>query len=311
MMQFWALIVDSFRESRDRKIFWVMLVLSVLVAAVMFCFSFEQGKVNVLFGMWVIETDYFTGITGIKTDVIAALVVDGIMDTALGGMGVLLSIIATASFFPTFLDRGAIDVVLCKPMPRWKLFLGRYVGGMVFMGVQATIFVVLTFLVVGLRWGVWLPGYLLAIPLVVLLFSYLYCISALVAVVTRSTVAAVLLTMLAWMAFTGVQSVDDLFTSKYPKWQENKLVYEGVHAARWIVPKTQDIIYLAKKWSRAANASVLVHADNDDDREMVDWATKVEIARREMNPLAIIGSSLLFEAAIVLAAMWKFSRRDY
>ena len=179
------------------------------------------------------------------------------------------------------------------------------------MGVQATIFVALTFLVVGLRWRVWLPGYLLAIPLVVLLFSYLYCISALVAVVTRSTVAAVLLTMLAWMAFTGVQTVDDLFTVMFPEWQEHKLVYEGVHAARWIVPKTQDITYHAKKWSRAANASVFMNAGNDDDREMVERATKVENARLAMNPLAIIGSSLLFEAVIVLAAMWKFSRRDY
>jgi len=309
-MQFWALIVDSFRESRDRKIFWVMLGLSVLIAAAMSCISFEQGRVNFLFGAKVFETDYFTGVTGIKTDVIAALVVDGIMDTALGGMGVLLSIIATASFFPTFLERGAIDVVLSKPMPRWKLFLGRYFGGMVFIGVQATIFVALTFLVVGLRWGVWLPGYLLAIPLVVLLFSYLYCVSALVAVVTRSTVAAVLLTMLAWMAFTGVQTVDDLFTM-YPEWQKQKLVYEGVHAARWMVPKTQDITYHAKKWSRAANASIFVHADNDDDREMVDRATKVEAARLAMNPIAIIGSSLLFEAVIVLLTMWKFARKDY
>jgi hypothetical protein len=288
-----------------------MLGLSVLVAAAMFCFSFEQGKVNVLFGMWVIETDKFTGVTGIKTDVIATLVVDGIMDTALGGMGVLLSIIATAGSFPTFLDRGAIDGILCKPMPRWKLFLGRYVGGMVFMGVQAAIFVVLTFLVVGLRWGVWLPGYLLAIPLVVLLFSYLYCISALVAVVTRSTVAAVLLTMLAWMAFTGVQTVDDLFTVMFPEWQENKMVYDAVHAARWIVPKTQDITYHAKKWSRAANASVLMDADTDDEREMIERATKVERARLALNPLAIIASSLLFEAVIVFAAMWKFARADF
>jgi len=310
-MQFWALIVDSFRESRDRKIFWVMLGLSVLIAAAMSCIGFEQGKVNLLFGLKVFETDYFTGVTGIKTDVIAALVVDGIMDTALGGMGVLLSIIATASFFPTFLERGAIDVVLSKPMPRWKLFLGRYLGGMVFIGVQATIFVALTFLVVGLRWGVWLPGYLLAIPLVVLLFSYLYCISALIAVVTRSTVAAVLLTMLAWMAFTGVQSVDDLFTYMYPKWQEQKLLYESVHAARWIVPKTQDITYHAKKWSRAANASIFIHADNDDDREMIEQASKIEQARLAISPIVVIGSSLLFEAVVVLAAMWKFSRRDY
>ncbi len=34
MMQFWALIVDSFRESRDRKIFWVMLVIELATAAI-------------------------------------------------------------------------------------------------------------------------------------------------------------------------------------------------------------------------------------------------------------------------------------
>ena len=53
-MQFWALIVDSFRESRDRKIFWVMLGLSLLIAAAMSCISFEQGRVNFLFGAKVV-----------------------------------------------------------------------------------------------------------------------------------------------------------------------------------------------------------------------------------------------------------------
>ena len=88
-------------------------------------------------------------------------------------------------------------------------------------------------------------------------------------------------------------------------------MYEGIRTARWIVPKTQDITYLAKKWSRAATASVLMNADTDDEREMLEHASKIERARLAISPFAIIGSSLLFEAVIVLAAMWKFTRRDY
>ena len=41
-MQLWALIVDGFRESRDRKIFWVMIGISVLIAAVMACVGYDE-----------------------------------------------------------------------------------------------------------------------------------------------------------------------------------------------------------------------------------------------------------------------------
>ena len=75
------------------------------------------------------------------------------------------------------------------------------------------------------------------------------------------------------------------------------------------------------KWGfmpRDTNQQKIVAVNTDEgepgtykDREIVERGTKVEIARVAMNPLATIGSSLLFEAVIVLAAMWKFSRRDY
>ena len=310
-MQFWAVITDAFRESRDRKIFWVMILLSVLVAAGMFCFAFEPGKVNILFGMWVVETPQFTSLGVLRTDRIAAIVVDGIMDTILGGLGVLLSIIATASFFPTFLERGSIDVALSKPMQRWRLFLYRYLSGMVFVSVQAIVFVLLTFLVAGVRWKVWLPGYVLSIPLVVLLFSYLYCISSLVAVFTRSTVPAVLLTMFAWAGITGVQGLDDAFLYITPEWQENKQAFAAIHTARWVLPKTQDVTYFAKQWSKAANELMFIKAEDVKDQETIEKTRDIEQSRRDLGPVKSIGSSLLFEAAIVLLAMLKFSRTDY
>jgi ABC-type transport system involved in multi-copper enzyme maturation permease subunit len=311
-MQLWALIVDSFRESRDRKIFWVMAAISVLIAAGMFCFGFEPGRVVILFGAWEFETDFFTSADGVRADLIAGMVVHVIMDYVLGWVGVTLALIATAGFFPALMERGALEVVLSKPLARWHVFLGKYLGSMVFILVQATLFVLLTFLVMGFRWGAWLPGYLWTIPLAVILFSYLYCVSVLVAVCLRSTVAAVLLSLGAWVAFFGIQTTADLF-ELYPSWQEQRGAYQAARVARWAVPKTQDITYLAARWSGAgSSADIMPEAEAEyDDQELVDRARGVELARMAVNPLLTIGSSLLFEVLIVLLAMWKFSRSDY
>ena len=309
-MQFWALIVDSFRESCDRKIFRVMLVIEMLVAAAMFCVGFEPGKITILFGVWGIETNHFTALAGLRQDLIASIAVHVIMDILFGWIGLTLAIIATAGFFPSLMERGAIDVMLAKPMSRSALFLGKYLGSMVFVLFHAVFFVTLTFFVIGFRWRVWLPGYLLTIPLLVLLFSYIYCVSAWVGVVYRSTVAAVLLSLGAWVFFSGIQATADAF-EMFPTWKENRLAYNTLGVARWCIPKTQDITYLAAKWSGAGVSTELVPDVEEDDRPVVERAGRSELQRMAINPFYTIGSSLGFEMIVVLLAMWKFSRSDY
>jgi ABC-type transport system involved in multi-copper enzyme maturation permease subunit len=309
-MQTWALIADSFRESVDRKIFWVLLLIEGIVAAAMFCIGFSPGKVDILFGTWSIETVQFTTIAGLDTTKIAGLTVHFIMDVVLGWAGVTLAIIATANFFPTLLERGAVEVLLSKPMSRTKLFIGKYLGSMAFIGIHATIFIVATFFVIGWRWRVWLPGYLLTIPLLMILFSYLYAISAWAGVMFRSTVAAVLLSLGAWVAFAGVQAMGDAFDA-FPTWKENRWAYGAVSTARWCIPKTHDITYLAAKWSGAGTSVDLVPDVPDVDRPSLNRAAQAELDRMNLNPLQTIGSSLLFEGVILLLALWKFSRSDY
>lgn len=308
-MQLWALIVDTFRESRDRRIFWLMLIASILTAATMASVTFEPNRVHLFFGAWTLETDRFTGSSGVRPDMVATIVVDHIMDGALGSFGVFLAIMAAAGFFPALLERGGVEVLVSKPLPRWKLFLGKYLGALVFVGFQASVFIGLTFLVVGLRWGVWLPGYLLCIPLAVVLFSYLYCITALVGVVFRSTILAVFLTIVAWTTFVGVQSVGDVFVM-YPEWQENRTLYQTVRIARWIVPKTSDFTYIARRWTGSGNPMNLMAPPPPDQQSLIDGARAVEEARMRLSPWVVIGSSLLFEAAVVGLAMVHFCRRD-
>lgn len=309
-MQIFALIVDSFRESLDRKIFWVMLLISLAVASAMFCMSFEPHQINVLFGTWTVQTDLFTIGDKLRTDMLSMVVVEYVTDLVLGFVGVLLALIATAGFFPEMMERGGIEVLLSKPLPRWKLVLGKYLGSLVFMAVQATIFVLLTFLVAGVRWGVWLPRYFLIIPLMILMYSYLYCISTLVAVYTRSTIAVILVTLFAWMIFGGIQSTGDYF-EMYPKLKEYRSAYNSVVVARWIVPKTSDLTLLARQWTRSANPADLINVEEDDDRDLLERAKGAENARLSIPPALSIGSSLLFQAVILAIATWKFSRKDF
>jgi ABC-type transport system involved in multi-copper enzyme maturation permease subunit len=310
-MQFRALIFDCFRESLDRKIFWVMLLIEFLVAAAMFCIGFEPGKIDVLFGVWPIETNAFTAIAGLRSDLIAAIAVHFMMDLFLGWVGITLAIIATAGFFPTMLERGAVDVVLAKPISRPALFLGKYLGSMVFVLLHAVFFIGLTFAVIGLRWGVWLPGYLLCIPLLVVLFSYIYCVSAFAGVAYRSAAVAVMFSLGAWVCFFGVQATADLFET-FPRFKEHRWAYHAVRTARWVVPKTHDITYLAGKWSGASASTELIpEVGEEEDRQAIEDAGDLEVERMNVNPVYTLGSSLLFEALVVAMAMWKFSRKDY
>jgi len=309
-MQLFALIRDSFRESLDRKIFWVLLLIESAVAAAMFCIGFSPGGIDILFGTWTFNTTEFTTLATLDSAKIAALAVHFILDLVVGWAGVTLAIIATAGFIPTLLERGAVEVLLSKPISRTKLFIGKYLGSMVFIALHATFFVVVTFLVIGTRWRVWMPGYLLAIPLIVILFSYVYAVSAWAGVMYRSAVAAVLLSIGAWVMFAGVQAAGDMFDA-FPSWKENRLAYATVSMARWCVPKTHDITYVAAKWSGASASTELVPDVEEADRKPIQRAGQSERRRMDLNPLYTIGSSLLFEGVVLLLAMWKFARSDY
>jgi len=313
-LQLWAIIVDGFRESLDRKIFWVLIALSVLVALSMASIGFEEDRVTFFFGLFGHETDRFNPLTGLGRSTIVGIVVYLLLDALLGWVGLILMIIATAGAFPAFMQRGAIDVVLAKPLSRRWLFLYKYLSGLVFVFVQGAVFVGLTFLVMGLLWGIWAPGYLLAVPLLVLLFSYLYCVSVAVAIKTRSAVAAVLVTIGAWVAFALLHQGPQIF-EHYPELKKHTLIYNSMRVGSWIPPKTGDFVYLTAKWAGAGTSMDVipdeVAAQPDVDPDQLRRAEEIERQELEKSPVYSIGSSLLFEAVILLIAMRGFVRRDY
>jgi hypothetical protein len=119
-----------------------------------------------------------------------------------------LALISVAGIFPDMLTGGSIDLYLAKPISRLRLFLTKYFTSLLFVALQVLVFVTASFLVMGIRGRTWEPGVFLAVPIVTLFFSYLFCICVLLGIATRSTLVAILLTVLVWFGLWMFNSAD-------------------------------------------------------------------------------------------------------
>jgi hypothetical protein len=197
MRQTFALFVDAYRELNARKLFWIVILLSLLVAGVLACIGIDEKGITVLW--WSVEAPFFnTSVITPATFYKSILFVPVGFEIWLTWVAAILALISTASIIPDFVSSGSIELTLSKPIGRLRLFLTKYATGLLFVALQVTVFSVAAFLVIGIRGGSWEPKLFLAIPLVVLFFSYLYSACALFGLLTRSAIASLLLTGLLW-----------------------------------------------------------------------------------------------------------------
>jgi len=116
----------------------------------------------------------------------------------------LVSVVITAGFIPNMLRKGALDLYIAKPISRVGLLIYKYIGGLIFVLMLTAVTVTGVWAVIGLRTGIWTPHFLALIPLLTFYFAVLYSISTLAAVLTRSTLVAILATITAWGLLFGI-----------------------------------------------------------------------------------------------------------
>ncbi len=203
-----AIMLDAYRELNARKLFWVVMILSVLV--ILACATVGVTDDTVSFLWWKLPQQ----VPNVKLFYKKRLFSSLIIGFYLTWVAAILALVSTASIFPDFLTGGSIDLYLSKPIGRGRLFLLKYLSGLLFVTLQVTAFSVGSFLVMGLRAQMWEPSLFLAIPIVVVFFSYLYGICVLAGVVTRSAMAALLLTVLTWFFIWTLDKADTYLTSE-------------------------------------------------------------------------------------------------
>ncbi|MDA0803661.1 MAG: ABC transporter permease [Planctomycetota bacterium] len=207
-IQTWALLVAAYRELNARKLFWLSIVLSGLVVLSIGALGLDEDGITIF--AWTLESPFFNS-TVVAPETFYKLLFSNLGVQFWLGLGAtILALVSTAGIIPDLVTAGTIDMMVSKPLGRTRLFLTKYATGLLFTALQVTVFTVACFLVIGIRGGAWEFGLLIAIPLVVLFYSYLYCVCALVGLLTRSTVASLLLTMIFWFLVFGLQSAEQL-----------------------------------------------------------------------------------------------------
>jgi len=211
VIQTLAILQDAYRELNAKKLFWITLLLSGLVVVAIGIVGINDRGLTVL-GMTLEAIP-------LKTSMIseAAFYKLTFMNVGvklwLSWAAAILALISTAGIFPDFLAGGSIELTLSKPISRIRLFLTKYVSGLLFVALQVGVFTIASFLVIGIRGGAWEWRIFLAIPIVVAFFSYLFCLCVLIGLVTRSAVASLLLTILFWLAIFGLNTTDGILLS--------------------------------------------------------------------------------------------------
>lgn len=238
----------------------------------------------------------------------------------------VVGVVVTAGFVPNLLRKGALDLIVTKPIGPRKLLAFKYLGGLVFVALLASVAVVGVWLAVGLRSGVWNPNFLLLIPVLTFYFAVLYAVSVLAAALTRSPLVAILATMLAWVVFVAAgwgnaqltayddarqqieeqmaQAQKDAGTADVPKADGSKAPFQppavvryGVRGLYTVSPRVYDLdTRMSRFIAEGVLTSVELKADGLDKPLPPWWQT--------------VGVSLAFIAVVVTLACRIVARRD-
>lgn len=197
----WTLIRDVFRQARASGLTATLLAITALAALA--CATIEISSTadgaRLSLGFGAIRAT--TGSTALEATahwqfLLAAVVAD----TA----GVLLALSWTAGFLPSFLDPSAVSVLLAKPASRIRILIARWLGVVLFVSIQATLFVGATGIATSFRTGAWSGNYWLSVPILICHFAVFYAFSALLAVSLRNTVVCIVGSILFWVVCCGM-----------------------------------------------------------------------------------------------------------
>lgn len=260
-----ALLEDAFLQILDNTVFRILVVVVALMVLPTFLVGATPEGLDFLFGWKTIGYAELGGLFGSARGADMQLaVVKGVQELVVqglaGSIGVFFCIAATSFFVPRMLEKGAADVVFSRPLSRATLLLSRWFAGVLFVGVLAFLLVGGMHLGFLLRSGHSDPGFLWSALTLVYLFATVHCFSTLVAVLTRSSVAAILLALVffvfngcihrSWqfkeygLAMAAEKTEDEGLEEPEGVLGTLVAVLDGLH---WTLPKTSDADVLAKK----------------------------------------------------------------
>lgn len=259
-----ALVRDTFREALARKVFWGLFGLST---ALILFFLFIM-RIDVVEGARA-TVSLFGQPSGKATEV-SKLVrqVHAGMASFLYSAAMFLAVFASAGLVPTIFEAGRIELLLSKPVARYHILLGRYLGNLLVVTLNICYLVAGVWLIFGWKTGVWNRSFLNAILTSAFMFAVLLSAIILVSVLSESAALAIMIAF-GLMVVSPILAQHEIMV-KLLSSEWSRQVWKGLYYA---LPKVFDVGRmnmdlvmgrpvgsLAPLWSSAAFAVVMLGA---------------------------------------------------
>ena len=216
------------------------------------------------------------------------LVIEETVKGELGGFAVptllatlFLGIFATAGIVPSMMEKGTIDLLLSKPLPRWQLLWGRAAGGAIAVAVNLLFFTTAVWALYGLASGVWY------VPFIGL--AWLFAFGTFLVLYTG--IIALNVTTDSWVlpmsiAYIQIVIISNFLTNREVtifQWVESPFIQTLITGLYYALPQTNDLI-------TQTPSAVMTGG-------VTDWA-----------PLVHGG---IFALVMIAFTTWRFQRKDF
>jgi len=269
-----ALVRDTFREALARKVFWGLFGLST---ALILFFLFIM-RIDVVEGARA-TVSLFGQPSGKATEV-SKLVrqVHAGMASFLYSAAMFLAVFASAGLVPTIFEAGRIELLLSKPVARYHILLGRYLGNLLVVTLNICYLVAGVWLIFGWKTGVWNRSFLNAILTSAFMFAVLLSAIILVSVLSESAALAIMIAF-GLMVVSPILAQHEIMV-KLLSSEWSRQVWKGLYYA---LPKVFDV-----------------------GRMKMDL-----VMGRPVGSLAPVWSSAAFAVVMLGAGVYSFSKRNF
>ena len=256
-MKITTLILATFRELLSKATLYILLGISTLILlgtlASLSSEKTDEGVVLKMFGNPVSPPTQLEEI---------APLVNGMQSGLAGGLFVgimLFGVFATAGIVPDSLEKGTVDLYLSKPVARWELLLGKYLGSVAVMLAVILYFIGGIWLGFGVKIGIWNLGFLLSSFTMTFMFGCIFSMVLFLGVVFRNAAIPII------GCFVYLMFIDNLLENREQilyMLSENKIYRTVLDGLYYVFPQIagmqkglqNQIVHRTMEWQPFAQA---------------------------------------------------------
>ncbi len=277
-----TIIKNTFREALAKKIFIGYYIFYAIV---------------VLFMVFIVNMDAVEGVislTDIKATVHAAEV--GFLKLS-WSLIIFFSLISTASFIPSMLEKGTIDLLISKPVSRAAILLSKYLGAVLFVFFSMVFLMGSIWLILSLKSGYWDFTFIFSVVSLTFTFGVMYSIVVLVGLTTQSSIIAILVNFFLIFVLCPILSIREGLIFTFVTNDTVRFIFNFVY---YVLPKPGEIENIT--------SSLIT------EQPINMWSTTVNMTPE--NPgftaswMSAI-SSFIFCAVVMAYSIYYFSKKDY